>query len=227
LPGYTTNIIFIPEFDLAVTIFTAGEAELLDVLRNMVTVPVVHAAENIAARGVKERYVGVYLSNRINSSVTLEYSLNHGLEITSWISNSTDMLSILPKFLQIPPTRRPRAQIIPTGLYHDQKKERGEIWRIALTSEVKRGEEGDVWDDWCVSNLDLNGYAGQAVNEVVFWRSEQENEANAEGQGEEVRGRADVKVVPFDEIELTGFRVRLRKERNGQSDEPLLVVQEL
>jgi CubicO group peptidase (beta-lactamase class C family) len=217
LPGYTTNLIFVPKFDLAITIFTAGEAELLEVLRNTVTVPVVRAAEEVAAREVREKYVGMYISDKINSSITLEYSLEHGLGITTWISNSTDMLSILPTFLQIPPSRKPHAQIIPTGLYHDERRKRGEIWRIALTSTAREGMEMGVWDDWCISNVDLNGYAGRAVNEVVFWRDS------------EVDGHVDREVVPFDEIELTGFRIRLKMVTSGRlpTDEETLVVQDL
>lgn len=63
---------------------------------------------------------------------------------------------------------------------------------------TRRGGGGDgdrdkkVWDEFCVTDVDLMRYDGRGINEVVFWRD-----------GEDV------------EVEMTAFRVRLKRVGRG------------
>ncbi|GIK06627.1 hypothetical protein Aspvir_002277 [Aspergillus viridinutans] len=105
LLGYRTLIVLVPEYDLGIMILTAGDETFLDVLLEMVAVPLIRAADELAARQVKETYVGSYTSpstkeQTVNSTLTLSYTSTHGLEINEWISNSTDVLSIISKHFQ-------------------------------------------------------------------------------------------------------------------------------
>jgi CubicO group peptidase (beta-lactamase class C family) len=177
LPGYRTVIVLVPEFDLGITIFTAGEEEFLTDLIEMVTVPLIRAADRLAARQVVDTYVGEYSAFdsssssdssksrgetdaatstlNLNSSLSLTYTPTHGLEITRWISNSTDMLAVIPVQFKLPPSRPFHAQLIPTFLYrdrgdrgwegHHKNKNKdhgsgsgssagaGELWRMVIT----------------------------------------------------------------------------------------------
>lgn len=81
----------------------------------MLTVPLIRAADELAARQVKETYVGTYTSpptqeQTINSTLTLTYTPTPGLEISEWVSNSTDLLSVMPEHFQFPRNKKiPRA----------------------------------------------------------------------------------------------------------------------
>jgi CubicO group peptidase (beta-lactamase class C family) len=226
LPGYSTLIFLVPEYDLGITIFTAGNREMLDELRERVTVPLVRAAHGLAARQAGEKYAGIYSfsslsqtptqsSEKLNSTLTLTLSAEHGLEITNWISNGTDMLTLIPLAFHLPAGSTFHSQLIPTQRYRDETRKRGQKWRIALTVTPESGD-GDrkVWEEFCSTDVDTLIYAGKPVNEVVFW----EEEENAE-EGGRVSG-----------LELTAFRVNLTRsdgEVGRRSGFEGVVVQEL
>ncbi len=207
LPGYSTLIILVPEYDLGITIFTAGNSEFLSDLLERVTVPLIKAADELAARQVAETYVGTYAADpdKINSSLSLSYSSIHGLEISTWISNSTDVLTLIPQTFDLPADRNFHAQLIPTFLHRNEREKDGELWRVALTLE--KPATPAVWDDFCISDVDTMMYAGKPLNELVFW------------DRDERTGR-------FGRVELTAFRINLtRVDEAGERSK--LFAQEL
>ena len=198
LPGYSTNILLVPEYDLGITVFTAGNPEILGEVLERVTVPLMRAADALAARQMRERYAGTYTSaarkhgdKKLNSTMTLAYSAAHGLEITHWISNGTDMMAIIPVSFDLPRDRRFHAQLIPTFLHRDYIRERGEKWRVALLLEADAKRK--LWDDFCVSDVDTMLYAGMPLNEFVFWDDDGD------------KGKS------FGTLELTAFRINLTR----------------
>lgn len=56
---------------------------------------------------------------------------------------------------------------------------------------LEHEEEENVWDEFCITNIDVESYAGVALNEIVFWNN----------------GAGDVA-----EAELPAFRVTLKKQ---------------
>ncbi|KAH7393075.1 beta-lactamase/transpeptidase-like protein [Pyrenochaeta sp. MPI-SDFR-AT-0127] len=194
LPGYTSIIILIPEYDLGVTILLAGKPDFFPKIQEIVTVALVRAAEKLAIRQLEEHYAGTYstTSSSLNSTVTLEAD-HRGLVVTEWISNSTDILKT--GVLRGSTSKHWYAQIVPTLLYHNQKDRKGEEWRVLVTEE--RGEGiGGIWDDFCLTLIEGPLYAGVGVNEVVFWDREKEGS--------------------FGTLELSGFRANLtRTEAKG------------
>ena len=141
LPGYITNIILIPEYELCISIFAAGNGEIMSKLREEITVSLINAAEKVATQQMVRRYAGTFTNEHINSSLTLRYTQSKGLVIDTWISNSTN---VLQKFAAVyPQVLKPgvRAQLIPTLLFVDEERRRGERWRIILVQA--RAEDGD------------------------------------------------------------------------------------
>ncbi|KFY02975.1 hypothetical protein O988_01744 [Pseudogymnoascus sp. VKM F-3808] len=190
LPGYSTYIIMVPDYDLGITIFTAGPPELLDILREAVTVPLTRAAEEAAQRDLHNRYTGTFAAAApLNSTIVLAQSDTQALYIDSFISNSTVILSAwLPILSSLTQGRPFRLQLVPSLSYRDDGAGRkGEVWRGTLVLE--RREEG-VWDDYCISNMDPWSYADKPLLEVVFW----------EGEGRII-----------EELEMVGFRVRMAR----------------
>lgn len=209
LPGYSTNIIVAPEYDLGITVLTAGNTALLPAIREIVTETLIQAADKIARSQVEQSYTGIYKATHINSSIELSYSEARGLEITRWISNSTDILSALPTRFGVPPNIL-RLQLIPTLLYRHQSKLDGELWRVALVwdgapRDESTSDNNAVWDDFCVSDVDTWMYDGKPFNEIVFWNKDKDDK--------------------YETVELTAFRVSLT--RSCLDAAQLLQAQEL
>lgn len=193
LPGYFSKIVVVPEYDLGISILVAGESKLVNKLLNVVSQEVVRAAESVAINQLLKRYVGTYTStNRtLNSSITLAAD-ERGLVVEELISNGTD---VLHSRLTSPYSNEWYAQVVPTLLYLDEKKQQGELWRVSIADERLEGS-GDVWDDFCITDVDHPLYAGAALNEMIFWEKE--------------NGR-------YNRVELSAFRVNLTRTDREES----------
>ncbi|KAH7411775.1 beta-lactamase/transpeptidase-like protein [Phaeosphaeria sp. MPI-PUGE-AT-0046c] len=187
LPGYFSIIMTVPDFGLGITILVAGHEGFLQKAIDAVSQTMVRAAEDVAIRQLRERYVGTYTSTNhtLNSSISLVAD-ERGLVIERFISNGTDVL----KNVFRSSTRPFYAQLTPTLLFKDEKKQRGEIWRM-VQSDVRIEGEGSIWDDFCVANIDTVLYAGVGLNELVFW--------GAANNGQ------------FEKVELSAFRINMTR----------------
>lgn len=193
LPGYTSVIMTVPEYDLGITILVAGNPKLLFKIREIVTVNMVRSAEAIAIRQLHERYTGTFTATEpadLNSTLTLVAD-HRGLVVTEWISNSTDMFKTpFFGFLGAPDGQKWYAQLVPTLLFANEREQKGEKWRMQVAREHDDEDRG-IWDDFCPSNVDDAGYGAEAINEFVFWKGE---------SGRSVK------------VDLPAFRVKLPKK---------------
>jgi CubicO group peptidase (beta-lactamase class C family) len=196
LDGYASIIILLPEYDIGITILIAGTSALMSPIREAITVPLVRSLDALAAKSAQSTYTGTYtaINGTLNTTLTLTASASHGLEITNFISNGTNVLTkLMPYLLEANIADGTwHTQLIPTLLYKNQTSSppNGELWR-ALPVKHKTEKDG-VWADFCHTDEDPAMYAGVPMMEFVFWRDE-------EG-----------KVV---EVELTGFRIKLAREK--------------
>ncbi|KFZ03908.1 hypothetical protein V502_10566 [Pseudogymnoascus sp. VKM F-4520 (FW-2644)] len=132
LPGYFTYIIMAPEYDLGITIFTAGPQNLLNLIREAVTVPLLCAAEETAQQDLHVRYTGSFAAAApLNSTIVLAQSDRMGLYIDFFVSNSTVILDAWQDPLSLLTQGRPfRIQLVPTISYReDGAGRKGEVWR--------------------------------------------------------------------------------------------------
>lgn len=157
----------------------------------------------------------------LNSSLTLTTSRAHGVTLSGFTSNGTNVLaSPLPSFAE-PGVAADgsswHVQLLPTLLYVDEGARAGERWRMLVVPERKRdvgsradADPEDPWDEHCITDVDRASYAGEPLNELVFW-----SDGDGDGAG---------KVV---EVELPAFRVSLRRQVSMEEDHeesgPLLV----
>ncbi|KAF2710699.1 beta-lactamase/transpeptidase-like protein [Pleomassaria siparia CBS 279.74] len=197
LPGYTSIIITVPDYDLGFTILVAGNSGLCNKIREIVTVATVRAAEQIAIEQLNKRYAGTYTSTDpdVNSSITLVAD-HRGLIVSDFISNSTDVLSSVVRNLLRFEGDKGYAQLIPTLLFKDEATHSGEFWRINFANERTEGEH-DVWDDFCMTNIGGVSYAKLPINEMSFWGGED--------------GGA------YETVELTGFRAKLSRKADDDT----------
>ncbi|KAJ8115022.1 hypothetical protein OPT61_g3233 [Boeremia exigua] len=197
LPGYTSIIILAPEYDLGFTILVAGNRHLLLQLQNIVT-SFIRSAEKLAIRQLQDHYAGTYASSdpSLNSSVTLVGDCR-GLVVTEFISNSSDLLRTGLISQWIPRDGFP--QLIPTLLYRNAEDQTGEEWRLQpVDDRLHSGHE--IWDDYCITDVDGPLYAAVPLNNVVFWNQDKDGS--------------------FKTLELSAFRVNLtRSLKNGPKEQ--------
>jgi hypothetical protein len=190
LPGYTSIIMTIPEYDLGITILVAGPPAFTEKLREIVTVATVRAAEDVAIRQLASRYAGTYTSSNpsLNSTVTLKAD-HRGLVLTTFVSNGTDIWQS-PIIHAHAPTGPWHAQLSPTLLYRDEQNQEGEEWAMMIAEERQEGV-GAVWDDFCVESVEMGMYAGIPFGAMVFWDEQKDGS--------------------FKTFEMSAFRVNLTR----------------
>jgi hypothetical protein len=191
LPGYTSVIIMIPEYDLAFTVLVAGKP-ILDKLFMAVGETLIRAAEEVAIRQLQERYVGTYTSSNqtLNSTMTLVAD-ERGLVVERFVSNGTDVLKSISAT-----SLTAYSQLTPTLLFRDEKKQQGELWRMVQSAEGRGGDAG-IWEEFCMTNIDGPLYAGVGFNELVFWNA-----------GEDGK---------FADVELSAFRINLTRSSEPEN----------
>jgi len=182
VPSYFSRISLMPEYGLGLTILTAGDGSLLEKLQELVTVEIIRAAEDVIWKDVDRTYSGKYISTNssLNSSLELTTSLATGLTLASFISNSTDVFAALwAPFANYADSGPWHAQLMPTLLYKNESTKQGEIWRAVIARDREESEDDGIWDEFCIEDVDANGYAGFPLNELVFWHEDEVVELTA------------------------------------------------
>ncbi|KAF1961414.1 beta-lactamase/transpeptidase-like protein [Byssothecium circinans] len=189
LPGYSSIIILVPEYDLGITLLLAGPPKFFAKMLETVTVEMIRAAEELAILQLEQLYAGSFISPdpELNSSVTL-LADHRGLIIDRFVSNGTDVLKTL---VDVTKNRNLVIKMVPTLLYKDEKTKRGEKWRFMMMTDLEKEGERPVWADACITNIDIGLYAGRPWNEIVLWQSD--------------NGGA------FNDLELPAYRVNLTR----------------
>ncbi|KAF2128978.1 beta-lactamase/transpeptidase-like protein [Dothidotthia symphoricarpi CBS 119687] len=197
LPGYSSVVMTIPEYDLGITILVAGSRDLLPEIKETISVVMVRAAEQLAIRQLQERYAGTYISTNSSLNSSMTFVADHrGLVLTDFVSNSTDVLNSILITSMAPKNRPWYAQLVPTLLYHEEKTQQGEEWRVLVT-EQRVESKNKIWDDFCMTDVEVPLYAGLPLNEVVFWKSQESG--------------------LFESLEISAFRANLTRVEKGHN----------
>ncbi|KAJ6031295.1 beta-lactamase family protein [Penicillium herquei] len=177
LTDYYSYSFIIPQYDLVIFMGVAGDLSALNTIFTDVLNPLVIAAESEAQSQLRDSYGGDYTSTdpNMNSSITFVQTQSRALYISSWVSNSTDVLANLIPFVSSSAGASGDLyfQLIPTfqTRYNDDGQI-GEVWRlIDVIDDVDDPVNAtSVWNDYCVVNIDPFSYGAIPLNELVFWR---------------------------------------------------------
>ncbi|KAJ5992829.1 beta-lactamase family protein [Penicillium sp. IBT 35674x] len=187
LTDYYTYSFIIPQYDLVVFMGVAGDLSALNTIFTDVLNPLVIAAESEAQYQLNISYGGVYTSTdaSLNSSITLSQTEPRSLYISSWISNSTDVLANLIPFVSSTAGTNGSMyfQLLPTFQARRAHYGRvGEVWRfIDVIDEYDDPTNSTtVWNDYCVANIDPFSYGMIPSNELVFWRNSSDHRSTVE-----------------------------------------------
>ncbi|KAK5172114.1 uncharacterized protein LTR77_003752 [Saxophila tyrrhenica] len=94
---YSTAFSLVPDYEIGWSVMAAGEAPGTQKgpIRQMLVDVFYNAMETAMKEQARATFPGIYSCHEINSSVTLTVDGNSGVEVKSWISNSTDMFNNL------------------------------------------------------------------------------------------------------------------------------------
>ncbi|WPG98240.1 beta-lactamase-like protein [Acrodontium crateriforme] len=204
LPGYYSLILILEEYGLGITLLVGGQYPLLAQIREIVTVELVQHAEAVIWRSIEnthaKRYTAVEPS--LNSSLELAASPSNGLTLNSFISNGTDIFkTLIPIWVdqrEEGVTEPWRIQLVPTYLYKNETNQQGEIWRMTISYERDDKQKHDIWDDFCIADIDPVSYDGLPVTEIVFWHEEGKVELPAWQVMMEVKSDTEMLEVQID-----------------------------
>lgn len=195
LPGYSTEIVMIPEFGIGLTILVAGNGTILKKIWDLAITGIVELAEQVVLQEMSKKYAGTYDDGTGNSSMVLAVSEEDGLHVESLTMNTVDVVKGLTQIYASDGSEL-RLNVAPLQLYIKEKEQKGERWRV-LNRKIKP-EGAKVWtqDRLCVESWEIGLHGGEIVNEIVFWEGDGKNEM---------------------QVELLGYRKTLtrRKSDNG------------
>lgn len=87
---YSSHLVLVPDYDLVLTVMTAGPGPLSSAYANRVTSAFLPVVETIGKEEARAIYAGNYKSG--NSSLTLAVDDGPGLKVTSWFNNGVNVL---------------------------------------------------------------------------------------------------------------------------------------
>ncbi|KAK3675215.1 hypothetical protein LTR78_004724 [Recurvomyces mirabilis] len=173
LTGYYSYVVLISQYDLAITMLSAGSLGSFNSLLDAITTTLVRGAEDLAQRDLAVTYTGTYNDANLNSSITLAQSSARSLYISAWTSNDTDVLAQSYKLVSalggVPGGIY--YQVVPTFETRLQANLTGQVWRFYNVQDTlaESNVTSQIWNDYCVTNVDPLNYAGKPFNEMVFW----------------------------------------------------------
>ncbi|KAF1955277.1 beta-lactamase/transpeptidase-like protein [Byssothecium circinans] len=179
VPGYTSYLVLIPEYDITITMNVAGNeaTPALQELLPTVIKPLVAYADKEARRQALAKYAGTYRSTtNSNSTLTLTLDDGPGLKISALSMNGAPVIAGLAT-LQGKPAASASAHMYPYDV--DAWKEGKQVWRLQLDGPM---ETGNDWADMnCASWVfgDPGRYVGNALDVV-------EVKVDGEGKAQEV-----------------------------------------
>lgn len=179
LPGYSTEIILVPEFGIGLTILVAGNGTALRKIWDVAITGIVEIAEQVVMQELSEKYAGVYSDGSGNSSLTVAVSEAEGLYVETLTMNGVDVMKGIARIFA-PDGSDLKLNMAPLQLYINEKEQKGERWR-AIPRRL-RPEGAKVWtqDRLCVEDWEIGLHGGEIVNEIVFWEGKDEEEIHAE-----------------------------------------------
>ncbi|EEP77695.1 predicted protein [Uncinocarpus reesii 1704] len=99
---YTSQFVLLPDYNVGLTILiaTPGEPPVSTIASTMAS-HLITALENEARRQAQIKIAGFYRANNLNSSIALETNDDHhGIRISHWISNGTDVIQFLKTLVE-------------------------------------------------------------------------------------------------------------------------------
>lgn len=173
LPGYSSEIVMIPELGIGITVLVAGNGTAVWKILDHATTEIVKVAEQIVMRELDRKYAGTYEDGSGNSRLTLAVSEEDSLYIKDLTMNGVDVKHGLSKMLAADGSSFV-LNMAPLQLYINEKEQKGERWQAVFRKIRQHNARVGLWDQLCVENWEIGLYGGEVLNEIVFWEAKDE-----------------------------------------------------
>lgn len=170
---YTSVMILVPDFDIALTVLVAGDANAQRILGDKVIDQFLPLVDGVAKTQTQALYGGKYsspqASNSSQSSVTLKIDAGPGLSVAQWLSGGKD---ILAEFSSIFGKRGETMdmRLYPTGLTTTAERSFRAVMQISPASGTSAAGEAGVLSDPCETWFGIDGstYGLIAADDFIF-----------------------------------------------------------
>ncbi|CAG8954420.1 hypothetical protein HYFRA_00006047, partial [Hymenoscyphus fraxineus] len=165
LPGYSSLLLLIPDWDLGITLMAAGPTGTPDiaVLSGLIAEHFLPAVEVAARNEAQENLAGSYSTGNSTLVLTTDPFLP-GLGVDTWIHNHTDILA-LPKKITI---FGPQVRLYPTGLKREMGDETTLLGFRAVFTDPTAEAVGGLLGVECFSWAQVDGRGWGLVGSDEF-----------------------------------------------------------
>ncbi|KAL9117447.1 MAG: hypothetical protein Q9187_006016 [Circinaria calcarea] len=170
---YHSLMVLVPDFDIALTILTAGDGDAVLTLAAAVLEQFLPLVDGVAKSQTEALYGGKYssprASNSSQSSITLKVDAGPGLPVTQWLSDGNDLLAQFSSFVGAE-GNTPDMRLYPTGLITKTERAFRAVIRAFPTSGTGAAGESGLLSDPCITWFSIDGlrYGLIAVDDFVF-----------------------------------------------------------
>jgi hypothetical protein len=168
---YSSLLILIPDYQVAVAILTAGtEESVLNIVAETVVQTFIPVLHQVAREEARRNFAGIYISDGfVNSSSQLGAD-GMGLLVEKWISNGSDLLAVAERYSQMTKGGDLKSvRLYPTGLVEQIDGGTRVGYRAVFETGRSMREGVKVFDQvnaW--GTVDQNTYGRIGADDFVF-----------------------------------------------------------
>ncbi|KAI1265503.1 beta-lactamase/transpeptidase-like protein [Xylariaceae sp. FL1019] len=200
LGTYNNIMVLIPDYDLVITLLSAGgesSYDMVDFATSRIVRSLLPAIEAASKRQADANYVGTFTDDATNSSITFFLDDAPGMVVSDWIMNGINIIEAYPTFASLSTTvvkEDIRVRLYPTNLKAGNQTEWRAVFSTGTKESIAERDSGSYYQGGsCVTwaSMDRKVYGFKSLDEFIF-------ETNSNGKALE--------------LNLRLFNITLRKE---------------
>ncbi|KAI1370627.1 beta-lactamase/transpeptidase-like protein [Hypoxylon crocopeplum] len=177
LNTYNNELCLIPDYDLVITILSAGpesNADLVDLALTKIVQGLLPAIEDAGKAEALPKFGGTYVDDTTNSTLTLSLDDAPGFAVSNWIVRDVDVIKNYGNFGVLsssPEDRKVSIRLYPTNLISGCHTAWRAVFDIGTPEEIAQKEANSFWTDASCNTwgaMDRLTYGFRSMDEFVF-----------------------------------------------------------
>ncbi|KAI0144396.1 beta-lactamase/transpeptidase-like protein [Xylariaceae sp. FL1272] len=177
LGTYNNIMVLIPDYDLVITLLSAGgesSYDMVDLTHSRIVRSLLPAIEAASKRQADANYVGTFTDDASNSSITFSLDDGPGMAVSDWIIHGTDIIETYPTFALLSTTaveEHIRVRLYPTNLKAGCQTEWRAVFSTGTKESIAERDAGSYYQGAsCVTwaTMDRKVYGFKSLDEFIF-----------------------------------------------------------